>query len=110
MREGEIKLQKRDKDDCGKKKLKLIKKNVIDETNYITLYSFHIILSSLPHREGRGESFLIISLQTCYLLLEALHLLLFKDTFVLDRNDLDELVDVVVPVVEHTARQRRTCI
>lgn len=46
---------------------------------------------------------LIVSLNVRDLLLEFLHLLLLQHPLVLDRNDLDEVFHVAVPVVEHRA-------
>ena len=39
--------------------------------------------------------------------MKLLHLLFFKHAFVLDGDDLDEVFDVTMPVVEHTACEGR---
>ena len=51
---------------------------------------------------------LIVSLHVGNLLLQLAHLLFLQYLFVFDRYYLDELVDVVCPVVEHDACQLRT--
>ena len=59
---------------------------------------------------GRGESlFLIIyQLHVGNLLLELTHLLFLQYTLVLNRSHLDEILDVAIPVVEHTTSESRT--
>ena len=56
----------------------------------------------LKTRFSAPES-LIIALDVGNLLVQFLHFLLFEHTFVLDGHYLDEVLDVAVPVVEHTA-------
>ena len=57
---------------------------------FLLFYSFTFLL-------------LIVSLHVCNLLLQFAHLLFLKYTFVLDRNNLYEVLHVSVPVVEHSA-------
>ena len=42
--------------------------------------------------------------------MQARHLLFFEHAFVLDRHNLDKVLDVAVPVVEHTSCQGRACV
>ena len=53
---------------------------------------------------------LIISLNVRNFLMQACHLLFFEHALVLDGHYLDEVLDVTMPVVEHTTSEGRACV